>query len=181
MSFQLRGVCGRLKASWDNRNTCLSCTLCTVDHKCSICSSWDDDIWQEAICRRTFLGRKRPDVPSTDGFCPVTLQTSDDQLQHQSPGIRQDGDHTLPSESRSTSDFMATTVSRSLPDGIGQGPPVNGDWSGHRSDLPVTGHLLLMTGPTHRAAVTGSLLLMTGPTHRSSVTDDRSDPPFICY
>ncbi|KAH3820818.1 hypothetical protein DPMN_122567 [Dreissena polymorpha] len=168
MSFQLRGVCGHLKASWDNHNTFLSCTLCTVDHKCSICSSWDDDIWQKAIRRRTFLSRKRPDVPSTDGFCPVTLQTSDDQFQHQSPGIRQDGDHTLPSESRSTSDFMATTVSRSLPDGIGQGPPVNGDWS----DLPVTSHLLLMTGPTHRAAVTGHLLLMTGPTHRS---------PVICY
>ncbi|KAH3809049.1 hypothetical protein DPMN_137412 [Dreissena polymorpha] len=40
---------------------------------------------------------------------------------HQSPGIRQDGDRTLPLESRSTSDLMATIVSRSLPDGIGQG------------------------------------------------------------
>ncbi|KAH3844538.1 hypothetical protein DPMN_086797 [Dreissena polymorpha] len=38
---------------------------------------------------------------------------------HQSPGIRQDGDHTF--ISRSTLDLMATTVSRSLPDGIGQG------------------------------------------------------------
>ncbi|KAH3853356.1 hypothetical protein DPMN_095878 [Dreissena polymorpha] len=44
----------------------------------------------------------------------MTLQTSDDQLQHQSPGIRKDGDRTLPSESRSTSDLMATTVSRSF-------------------------------------------------------------------
>ncbi|KAH3865916.1 hypothetical protein DPMN_028963 [Dreissena polymorpha] len=43
---------------------------------------------------------------------------------------------------------------------------------GHRSDPPVTGHLLLMTGLTHWAPVTGHLLLMNGPTHRS---------PVICY
>ncbi|KAH3854796.1 hypothetical protein DPMN_097345 [Dreissena polymorpha] len=54
---------------------------------------------------------------------PVTSQTMDDKLQHQSPGIGHDGDRTMLSllESRSTSDHMATPVSRSLPDGIGQG------------------------------------------------------------
>ncbi|KAH3824945.1 hypothetical protein DPMN_126805 [Dreissena polymorpha] len=32
-------------------------------------------------------------------------------------------------------------------------PPVNGDRFGHRSDPLVTGHLLLMTGPTHWSPV----------------------------
>ncbi|KAH3832211.1 hypothetical protein DPMN_105491 [Dreissena polymorpha] len=35
----------------------------------------------------------------------------------------------------------------------GDRSPVNGDRSGHRSEPPVTGHLLLMTGLTHRAPV----------------------------
>ncbi|KAH3811955.1 hypothetical protein DPMN_140373 [Dreissena polymorpha] len=45
------------------------------------------------------------------------------QLQYQSPGIGHDRDRTMLSllDSRSTSDHMATPVSRSLPDGIGQG------------------------------------------------------------
>ncbi|KAH3823592.1 hypothetical protein DPMN_125400 [Dreissena polymorpha] len=44
-------------------------------------------------------------------------------LQYQSPGIGHDRDRTMLSllDSRSTSDHMATPVSRSLPDGIGQG------------------------------------------------------------
>ncbi|KAH3704209.1 hypothetical protein DPMN_079265 [Dreissena polymorpha] len=45
------------------------------------------------------------------------------QLQYQSPGIGHARDRTILSllDSRSTSDHMATPVSRSLPDGIGQG------------------------------------------------------------
>ena len=70
-----------------------------------------------------FLSRKRADEPSSDEKFPVTLQTTDEKLQHQSPAAGQDGDRTTISslESRSTSDHMATTVSRSLPDGICQG------------------------------------------------------------
>ncbi|KAH3775185.1 hypothetical protein DPMN_176584, partial [Dreissena polymorpha] len=104
--------------------------------------AWDDATWQKAIRRRT--------------------------LQHQSPGIGQDGDRTVLSQldSRSTYDHMTTPVSRSLPDGIGQGHrpmpdhlsaairllpghdmtgtspgtgPVFGDRSSHRSMAPVTG------------------------------------------
>ena len=77
---------------------------------------------RKAIHRRTFLSRKRTDEPSSDEKFPVTLQTMDKKLQHQSSGTGQDGDRTTLSslESRSTSDHMATTVSLSLPDCNGQ-------------------------------------------------------------
>ncbi|KAH3800168.1 hypothetical protein DPMN_153797 [Dreissena polymorpha] len=121
---------------------------------------------------------------------PVTLKTTDDILQHQSPGIRHDGDRTLPSESRSTSDHMATTVSRSLPDGIGQGHrpmpdqlatairSFSGDYAGHfmtgtsPGTGPVTGDRSGQRPVTgHRGSVRSPV---TGPTHRSPVNIDRS-------
>ncbi|KAH3878481.1 hypothetical protein DPMN_002377 [Dreissena polymorpha] len=54
---------------------------------------------------------------------PVTSQTMDDKLQHQSPGIGHNGDRTMLRllDSWSTSDHMATPVSKSLTDGIVQG------------------------------------------------------------
>ncbi|KAH3854849.1 hypothetical protein DPMN_097407 [Dreissena polymorpha] len=126
---------------------------------------------------------------------PVTLKTTDDILQHQSPGKGQDGDRTTLSlsESRSTSGHMVTTVSRSLPDGIGQGhrpmpdqlaaaiQSSSGDNTGHdmTGTSPGTGPV---TGPWHRGLVgspgTGPV---TGPWHRSPgtvpVTGDRSMVP----
>ena len=47
-----------LKDPCVSHKTCLSCTYCTVDHKCSVCSAWDDATWQKAIRRRMFSKQK---------------------------------------------------------------------------------------------------------------------------
>ncbi|KAH3811696.1 hypothetical protein DPMN_140111 [Dreissena polymorpha] len=111
---------------------------------------------------------------------------------HQSPSIRQDGDRTVPMESRSTSDLISTTVSRSLPDGIGQGHrpmpdqmasamrSLSGDYAGHfmtgtsPDTGPVTGDrsgqrpvIGDRSGQTYRSTLTGPVI---GHTHRSPGT-----------
>ena len=57
MSFA-RGVCGQLKAKWDNHPSCISCTLYFRSSPCSICSAWTGNVWQLAEKRRLYATEK---------------------------------------------------------------------------------------------------------------------------
>ncbi|KAH3865953.1 hypothetical protein DPMN_029001 [Dreissena polymorpha] len=137
--------------------------------------------------------------PSISGiiWCRIILLsflplTTDENWQHHSPGIGQDGDRTMLTslESRSISDHMVTTVSRFMPDGIGQGlRPMPDHLAAAKRSLPGenTGHSMTsmspgnspVTGPWHRSPGTGPVRgtghrspgpvwsLITGPWYRS--------------
>lgn len=61
---QMCGSCGHKKAKWDNHTSCLSCSKCSVDNKCDICSIWSLDTWYSAIRRLSYLSRmpKKQDI-----------------------------------------------------------------------------------------------------------------------
>ena len=42
----VRGVCGHIKASWDNHSNCLSCSSCSRLSTCSVCKTWTAGILQ---------------------------------------------------------------------------------------------------------------------------------------
>ena len=53
-----RGDCGHMKAWWDNYHSCLSCSSCSRNSTCYICSQWSDDVWILAEKRRTLATRR---------------------------------------------------------------------------------------------------------------------------
>ena len=40
----IRGVCGHIKASWDNHSNCLSCSSCSMLSTCSVCKTRTADL-----------------------------------------------------------------------------------------------------------------------------------------
>ena len=41
----VHGVCGHIKARWDNHQSCLSCPSCCRLSTCSSCSHWSESVW----------------------------------------------------------------------------------------------------------------------------------------
>ena len=52
------GICGHIKAWWDNHPKCLFCSSCFRLSTCSICNLWSKKIWDLADKRRLYsLGK----------------------------------------------------------------------------------------------------------------------------
>ena len=64
---QTRGVCGHLKGSFDTHPPSLSCSKCTYDRQCEVCSIWPLDIWHLAKARRTFKSKHKTCVIDSSG------------------------------------------------------------------------------------------------------------------
>ena len=50
--------CGHIKARWHNHPSCLSCTSCSRNSICYICSQWSHDVWILAENRRIHAKRR---------------------------------------------------------------------------------------------------------------------------
>ena len=53
-----RGLCGHIKAWWDNHPKCLFCSSCSRLSSCSICNLWSQKIWDLADKRRLYSARR---------------------------------------------------------------------------------------------------------------------------
>ena len=54
---QVKGTCGHCKSGLDDHPSCLSCTGCSQDASCSVCSAWDEYTWRTLSKRRTYKSR----------------------------------------------------------------------------------------------------------------------------
>ena len=52
------GICGHIKAWWDNHPNCLSCSSCSRLSTCSTCNLWSEKIWDLADKKRLYSARK---------------------------------------------------------------------------------------------------------------------------
>ena len=54
----IRGICGHIKASWDNHSNCLSYSSCSRLSMCSVCETWTADVWDLADRHRLYSSRR---------------------------------------------------------------------------------------------------------------------------
>ena len=54
----VRGVCGHIKASWDNHSNCLSCFSRFSLSICSVCKYWTENTWDLANRQRLYCSRR---------------------------------------------------------------------------------------------------------------------------
>ena len=49
LMMTIQGVCGHIKASWDNHSNCLSCSSCSRLSTCLVCNTWTSAVW-DLLC-----------------------------------------------------------------------------------------------------------------------------------
>ena len=58
LMLTVHGICGHIKASWDNHSNCLSCSSCSRLSTCSVCKNWTENTWDLADRRRLYCSRR---------------------------------------------------------------------------------------------------------------------------